>query len=106
MNINPIDLFMQDIIRLRDNNHTSPINFSNYEPFNFEINREELSSVYGPLSDNSKWMLEESIKEKIKFECNPETPQPSPPLVYITKPDGNDTPQWIWDHYKNSGRTS
>jgi hypothetical protein len=99
-------LFASDIIQLIKNNHVSPIDFENYEPYNFIINRENLDSYYGRLDDKSSWMLEESIKENIKFECNPESVNTSPPPAYIKKPDGDDTPQWIWDHYKNGGRTS
>ncbi|CRL47265.1 hypothetical protein [Pseudomonas sp. URMO17WK12:I11] len=28
------------------------------------------------------------------------------PPTYTPKPPGDDTPQWIWDNYKNGGRTS
>lgn len=31
---------------------------------------------------------------------------PEPPQVYRPKPDGDNTPKWIWDNYKNGGRSS
>jgi hypothetical protein len=51
-------------------------------------------------------VLEESIDpEEGYIEIRAEVP-PSQPATYTPKPPEDDTPQWIWDKYKNGGRTS
>jgi len=61
-------------------------------------------------SEALKILNRENVKTKEDYEsvCNlyPSGEPAIGPSTYTPKPPGDNTPQWIWDHYQNGGRTS